>query len=193
MSFLDEVDSAVKLLTSRSAPVLLMQCTNRYPCPPERLGLNVIPEYQQRFGLPVGFSDHSGEIAPGIAAATLGAKALEVHVTWSKECFGPDVKASLTFEQLREQVKGIRLVEAALAARLDKDAEARELAQMRGHFTKGLVAAADIPQDTVIERHHIDGRKPCVGIPVAEYEKVLGKRATRALRKNEHIKWSDLR
>jgi N-acetylneuraminate synthase len=193
MSFLEEVDVAVKLLQSRGAPVLLMQCTNRYPCPPERLGLNLIPEYQRRFGIPIGFSDHSGEIAPGLAAVTLGAKALEVHVTWHKQSFGPDVKASLTFDQLREQVNGIRLLEKAFSAPLDKDAEARELATMRGHFTKGLVAAVDIPAGTVIERHHIDGRKPCVGIPVAEYEKVLGKRAARHLAKSDHINWSDLR
>lgn len=192
MSYLNEVDASVKLLQNLGAPVLLMQCTNRYPCPPEHFGLNMIPAYRQRFGVPIGFSDHSGEIAPGLAAVTLGAKALEVHVTWHKGCFGPDTKASLTFEQLAELVKGIRILERAFAVSLDKDAETRELAQMRTFFNKGLVAAEPIPAGTVIERRHLDAKKPCIGIPVGSYREVIGKRARALLDKDAHITWGDL-
>jgi|GEM_PF-6926903 len=71
--------------------------------------------------VPVGYSDHAGEVAPGHAAVVLGAKAVEVHVTWSKQCFGPDVKASLTFEQLAELARGIRLLERSLENNIDKD------------------------------------------------------------------------
>ncbi len=192
MSYLEEVDTAVNLLHSLGAPVLLMQCTNRYPCPPEHYGLATITEYRERFGLPIGFSDHSGEIAAGLAAVTLGAKALEVHVTWHKQCFGPDVKASLTFEQLGELVKGVRLLERAFGAHHDKDAEARELATMRNHFNKGLVAATPIAAGTIIERRHLDAKKPCLGIPVASYREVIGKRARADLAQDAHIKWDDL-
>jgi N,N'-diacetyllegionaminate synthase len=193
MSFLQEVDASLRLLQSRGAPVLVMQCTNRYPCPPEHLGLNVIPEYQKRYDLPIGFSDHSGEIAPGLAAVTLGAKALEVHVTWHSKCFGPDVKASLTFERFAELVKGVRILERALDSTVSKDAEAEELAEMRKLFTKGLVAKDDIQAGTPIERRHFEAKKPCLGIPAAEYGKVLGKIAARDIKRDQHITWSDLR
>lgn len=193
MSYLAEVDRSVAFLRDSGSPVLLMQCTNRYPCPPEKLGLNLILEYQHRYGVPVGFSDHSGEIAPGLAAVTLGAKAIEVHVTWHKGCFGPDVKASLTFEQFRELERGVRLLERALASRVDKDAMAEEMADMRGMFTKGLVAKRPIEAGTRIEKALIDGRKPCVGIPVAEFDNVIGRVAGRDIAADEPIHWTDLR
>jgi len=192
MSYFSEVDRSVAFLRDSGSPVLLMQCTNRYPCPPEKLGLNLIPEYQRRYGLPVGFSDHSGEIAPGLAALTLGVRAIEVHVTWHKGCFGPDVKASLTFEQFHELVRGVRLLERALSSSVDKDAMAEEMADMRGMFTKGLVAKRTIEAGVQIEKAHIDAKKPCVGIPVAEFDKVIGRVAGRLIAADEPIHWSDL-
>jgi N,N'-diacetyllegionaminate synthase len=192
MSYLHEIGAAVELLHSKGAPVLVMQCASRYPCPPDRLGLNVIGELQRRFGIPVGFSDHSGEVAAGLAAITLGAKAVEVHVTWHRKSFGPDVQASLTLEHLHDLVRGARIIESALSNSVDKDHEARQLDNLRSLFNKGLVAAADIARGTIIERSHIDARKPCVGIPVAEFERALGRAAARDIRANEHIVWDDL-
>ena len=192
MSYTSEVDTAVRFFQNRGVPIALLQCTNRYPCPPEHLGLNVISEYRLKYGIPVGFSDHSGEIAPGLAAVTLGAKILEVHVTWHKDSFGADVKASLTIESLRDLIRGVRLLEQALAAPVDKDAEAGRLESMRTLFTKGLVAKTDLPQGTIIQREDIDAKKPCTGVPAASYESVIGKRTLRALRKDEPIRLTDV-
>lgn len=192
MSYLSELDASIRLLQERDVPVLLMQCTSRYPCPPQQLGLNVISLYRQRYGIATGFSDHSGEIAPALAAVALGTNAVEVHLTWHRKSFGPDVKASLTVEQMGELVRGIRIVETALRNPVDKDHDAKDLQVMRTMFNKGLVAARKIPEGTMIEHQHIDGRKPCIGIPVAEYKNVLGKRTTRDLDENDHITWNDL-
>lgn len=192
MSYLEEIDQAVDLLKSEGSPLMLMQCTNRYPCPPELLGLNMIDEYRCRYAVPIGFSDHSGEIAPGIAAVTLGAKAIEVHVTWSKQCFGPDVKASLTFKQLGEMSKGIRLLEQAFGSGVEKDLVANGMKDTRMLFTKGLVVRETLEVGVRIERRHLDARKPCAGIPVAEYKSVLGKVTKRRILSGEHIAWDDL-
>lgn len=192
MSYMNEIDECVSLLQGKSCPVMVMQCTSCYPCPPDKYGLDMITEMKSRYSLPIGFSDHSGEIAPGLAAVTLGAKAIEVHVTWSKQCFGPDVKASLTFTQLAELVKGIRLIEGSLDKKTDKDQIAQEFDHMRQLFTKGLVANQDIKQGQTLSRELIDARKPCEGIPVKEYPKALGKTARRNIAANEAITWEDL-
>ena len=192
MSCIEEIDKSIDLLRSNGVPVMVMQCTSSYPCPPEQYGLNIIGEYRHRFGIPVGFSDHSGEIAPGVAAVTLGAKAVEVHVTWSKQCFGPDVKASLTFEQLAELTRGIRLVERSLACSIDKDALAQEMQEMRQLFTKGLVANVSIAVGEILQRHHLDAKKPCIGISVSDYRSVLGRRLKRSLSIGEPITLADL-
>lgn len=192
MSYVEELDMSVGLLRSKGSPVMVMQCTSSYPCPPERYGLHMIDEYRKRFEVPVGYSDHSGEIAPGLAAVTLGAKAVEVHVTWSKQCFGPDVRASLALDQLAELVRGVRLIEQSLESKIDKNAMADNMREMRILFTKGLVASGSIAAGTLLERHHLDAKKPCTGISASDYQRVIGRVVKRSLSIGEPIVWEDL-
>ena len=72
MSPLAETDAAVARITARGAKVGVLQCTTAYPCPPERVGLNLIPMYRERYGCWVGLSDHSGTIYPGLAGVATG-------------------------------------------------------------------------------------------------------------------------
>jgi N,N'-diacetyllegionaminate synthase len=119
--------------------VALLQCTSEYPCPPERIGLNMLAEmrgwnhYVESYPLPVGLSDHSGTIWPGLAAVALGCDILEVHVCFSKAEFGFDVESSITIDDLARLVEGVRFIERAKTP-VDKDAMARELEPMRKLF-----------------------------------------------------------
>lgn len=126
MTTLDEVNDAARRLLALGCEVSLMQCTTRYPCPPELVGLPLVSHWG-------GLSDHSGTIYPGIAAAALGCKVLEVHVCWSKAQGGFDTASSLTFEDLSRLVQGVRFVERAMA-NVDKDALAGELEETRRIF-----------------------------------------------------------
>jgi N,N'-diacetyllegionaminate synthase len=96
MSPLDEIDAAVARVKERGRRVGVFQCTTAYPCPPEKIGLNLVPFYRERYGCWAGLSDHSGTIYPGLAGAATGLDMLEVHVALSREMFGPDVIASVT-------------------------------------------------------------------------------------------------
>ena len=116
-----------------------------YPCPAENLGLNVIADIRRRYHCPTGLSDHSGTIFAGLAAATLGADMIEVHVTFSRECFGPDVISSITTTELAQLVSGVRFIERALAHPVDKERVASDLSEMRRIFGKSLVTAQDLP------------------------------------------------
>lgn len=193
MSYMREVDATVALLREHNAPFILYQCTNRYPCPPEHLGLNLISEYRERYGCPVGLSDHSGRVCAGVAAHAMGACSLEVHVTFHRAMFGPDVPASLTVEELAQLVGDIRFLETARAHPVEKDAETKSLETVRNLFTKSLVPAKDIPAGTAIEADHLVSKKPGTGIPANERDKVIGKRAGRLLKKDELIHWCDLK
>lgn len=134
MSPLSEIDRVVNWCKSRSYPVAVMQCSSSYPTPPERLGLNLLAEYRERYACPVGLSDHSGMIFAGLAATTLGADLLEVHVTLSREMFGPDVIASLTTCELAQLVEGVRFIEQARACPIDKDAIEPNVKKLRNNF-----------------------------------------------------------
>lgn len=181
MSPLAEVDAAVEAARRYCERVGVFQCTTAYPCPPERLGLNVMLDLAQRYQCSVGLSDHSGDIYAGLAAATLGANMVEVHVCFSKEMYGPDTAASLTLQQLSSLVAGARYIREALAAPLAKDADAARSEALRRIFTKSIVARADLPAGTVLTRELLAFKKPGKGIPAAQYARLVGRRLSRAV------------
>ena len=192
MSSWAEVDGAVSRVRARRVPFAVLQCTSSYPCPPEKVGLNVLAEYRERYGVPVGLSDHSGKIFPSLAAAALGAEIFEVHVAFSRQAFGPDVPVSLTFPELAQLVEGVRFIETMRTHPVDKDAASNETAGLRGLFTKSVVAGRDLAAGTILAREHVVLKKPGSGIPEAKLPDILGARLTRDVRADELLAPADL-
>ncbi len=191
MSSLSEIDRVVGWLKSHACQFAVMQCSSTYPTPVEKLGLNLLTEYRERYGCPVGLSDHSGVIFAGLAAAALGADLLEVHVTLSREMFGPDVIASVTTSELKQLVDGVRFIERARACPIDKDAIAQEFEGLRQIFTKSLFAAQDLPAGTRLERKHLVAKKPGTGIPAAQIGQIVGCLLVTAVGRDQMIKPGD--
>jgi len=192
MSPPEEIEESVARVRKRGVAVGVMQCASMYPTPPELVGINLIPEFRERFGCAVGLSDHSATIYPGLAAATLGIEVLEVHIAFSREMFGPDVVASITTAELRQLVEGIRFIEAMRAAPVDKADLPESITSLRSIFMKSLVAAVDIPCGTVLEDRHLTSKKPGSGIAVAELERVVGLRLKRSIERDELLTENDL-
>jgi N-acetylneuraminate synthase len=178
MSTWDELDVAVARVSAR-APVAVLQCTTAYPCPPERIGLNVLAELRVRYGCPVGLSDHSSKVWAGIAAAALGANLLEVHVAFTRECFGPDVAASVTIDELASLVEGTAFVHGCLAHPVQKDAAAAEMGELKRIFGKSVVAARALPEGHLLAAADLALKKPGSGIPAARLAEVVGRRLRR--------------
>jgi len=193
MSSLEEIDRIVAWIKQRGLPLAIFQCTSKYPSPPEALGLNMLSVFRQRYGAPVGLSDHSGAIYAGLAAVTLGASLLEVHVTLSREMFGPDVPVSVTTSELRQLADGIRFIECALAHPLDKDTAAQEMQSMRQTFNRALVARRDLQAGHRLSRADLTARKPAsAGIPAQRLEEILNRPLERDLAAGEFITEADL-
>jgi N,N'-diacetyllegionaminate synthase len=192
MSPLSETDAAVARITARGVPVGVLQCTTAYPCPPERIGLNLVPFYRARYGCWAGLSDHSATIFPGLAGAALGMDILELHVTLSREMFGPDVVASITTAELRQLVDGIRFIETMRAHPLDKDASAAETAPLRRLFTRSLVATQALPAGSVLTPAHLAIKKPGTGLPPDRFDEVIGRRLARAVTPDQVLVADDI-
>jgi N-acetylneuraminate synthase len=192
MSASEEIEAAVRLVRAARAPLAVLQCTSAYPSPLAEIGLNLIAWFRKAYGCPAGLSDHSGKIWPGLAAATLGCQIIEVHITFSREMFGPDVTASITTAELRLLVEGIRCIEEMLAHPVDKDALAQNFGQLRRAFTKSIVAAEDLPEGTVLQPQHLALKKPGMGLPPARLAGVIGKRLKRPLRADEFLLEGDI-
>jgi N-acetylneuraminate synthase len=191
MSYLEEMDATVARLKSANSPVAVFQCTTAYPCPPDKIGLNQVSEMMQRYGCPVGLSDHSGTPYPSLAAVTLGARLIEVHITFSREMFGPDVSASLTTQEFAQMVEGIRFIERMTANPMVKDASAEQMEPLRRMFGQSLVAATDLQAGTVLSRDNLSCRKPGHGISAANVESVVGRKLKGAVKAAQFLRHED--
>jgi N,N'-diacetyllegionaminate synthase len=192
MSDWEELDETVKRIKQSNNPLAVLQCTSEYPCPPERVGLNMLEVLRNRYNCATGLSDHSGNIFAGLAAATLDAEVLEIHVTFSREMFGPDVPSSVTTGELRQLVEGVRAIEKMLANPVRKEAVAAELAPLRQIFTKSIYAGSFLPAGTVLNDKHIRLKKPGKGIPAAQLPNLIGKKLRRDLQTDELLLLEDI-
>lgn len=191
MSPIEEIDAAVERVRSH-APVAVMQCTSMYPTPPEFVGLNLIPEFRERYGCSVGLSDHSATIYPGLAAVTLGIELIEVHITLSREMFGPDVIASITTDELRQLVEGVRFIEKMRACPGDKAALPESVTSLREIFMKSIVATRGLEKGSVLTLDDLTSKKPGTGIPAKDLYTLIGRKLVRSIECDEQLHPDDL-
>ncbi|RJP80693.1 MAG: N-acetylneuraminate synthase [Desulfobacteraceae bacterium] len=192
MSLIHEVDEAVKEIQAAGLPLVILQCTSMYPTPAEKIGLNMIPFFRERYNCLAGLSDHSSKIFPGIVAASMNIDVLEVHVTLSREMFGPDVLASLTTHELGMLVEGIRFVETMMDHPVDKDGMADSLKVMRQLFTKSIVTRKSIKAGSIIKEKDLAIKKPGGGLPAERLSEVIGMRLLKTVSADHILQEGDL-
>lgn len=191
MSPWPEIDRAVAAARAADSPFAVLQCTSRYPTPFEEVGLNVLGELRERYGCPVGLSDHSGSPYAGLAAATLGAAVVEVHVAFSRQVFSPDLEVSLTVDELGWLCRGVAAI-GRMRRLVDKDQVARDLQPMRELFTKSLVAARPLAAGDILAAGDLTLKKPGGGLPADQLFVVCGRRLRRPLAVDDALAWDDL-
>jgi N-acetylneuraminate synthase len=173
MSSWAELDAAVD---AAGPNAVVLQCTSAYPTAPEQVGLNVLAELRQRYGGPVGFSDHTHGSAAALAAVTLGAEVVEKHFSLSRADYGPDAAISLEPDELRVFVREIRELETMLASPIDKS-DVAPFAEMKRVFEKSVVATEPISAGTTLNAGMLAAKKPGTGIPAARLPELVGRRA----------------
>ncbi len=133
MSTLEQIDRAVE--TVGTERLVLMHATSTYPLPPHEANLRALPALEVRYGVPVGYSGHETGLEISYAAVTLGAVAVERHITLSRDMWGSDQGASLEPEELTALVAGIRTVEVALGDGVKRvmPGEHQPMARLRRH------------------------------------------------------------
>ena len=118
---------------------------------------------------------------------------VEVHVTLSREMFGPDVPASLTIGELRQLVEGVRFIEQALTHPVDKDDVGQQMEPMRLLFGKSLVAKRDLKAGTRLAAEDLTALKPGDGIPSNKLTKILGKTLKRDVHQGKFLAEDDFK
>jgi N,N'-diacetyllegionaminate synthase len=187
MAEMDEIAAAIKVLEENGTPhITILHCTTEYPAPFESVNLNVMKTLGERFGYPIGYSDHTQGIEVDIAAVALGASVIEKHFTLDRNLPGPDHKASLEPHELENMIKSIRKIELALGG--DKKHMSRAELMNRDVARKSIVALTKISKGETLTEENITTKRPGTGINPMEWNKVLGTKAIKDFEEDELIK-----
>lgn len=205
MSTIDDIDASLDFLRRKGASVALMHAISRYPYPPEDSNLLTISFLRKRFPeMPVGFSQNSPWIEPAVVAVALGARMVEQHFTFDRALWGPDHKVSMTPDEFKKMVAGIRAVERDTAERqrvladptmqkyLGKEGKFLQEGEQpfRAIFRKSLMAGRDIAAGAILTPADVYAMRPqqfAGGLPSECYEEVVGKMANHPLKKFDPI------
>ncbi|MDP2541103.1 pseudaminic acid synthase [Tenacibaculum discolor] len=165
--------------------IILLKCTSSYPAPLELANLNTIPDIKSRFGVEVGFSDHTyGALAPTIAT-TLGAKVIEKHFILDKEIGGPDADFSLDVTEFTEMVNKVRETEKLLGT-ISYDIP--EKVKKNRKFARSLFIVEDLKKGDVINENNMRSIRPGYGLHPKYYYEILGKKINKDLKKGEPLR-----
>lgn len=177
MGTVQEIEEAVQAIRGEgNEQIVLLKCNSAYPAPLEEMNLRTIPDMMQRFGVPVGLSDHTLGISAAVAAVALGACMIEKHFTLRRADGGPDAAFSLEPHEFKEMVTAVREAEKALGGVSYSVGEHEEASRV---FRRSLFVVEDMKAGDLFTDHNIRSIRPGHGLPPKYLDQVLGRRATR--------------
>lgn len=188
MCELSDIEAAIQILLSHGLQknqITVLHCNTEYPTPMRDVNLKAMLEIAEKFGVAIGYSDHTEGIEVPIAAVALGATVIEKHFTLDKNMEGPDHKASLEPQDLRAMVKAIRNIEQALGSghKVISASERKNIEIAR----KSIVAACPIRKGDLLTDENLTVMRPGNGISPMRWEEVVGTYATRNYQEEEPI------
>ncbi len=168
--------------------IILLKCVSAYPTPYEDVNLNMIPTLAQEYGCIMGLSDHTMGSAVAVSAVALGVRMIEKHLTLRRADGGPDGAFSMEPQEFAELVKNVRIVEKALGKR---EYELTPVQETEREGARSLFVVADVKKGEVLTPDNIRSIRPGNGLPPVEYDKVIGKTATKDLYRGEPLRYDD--
>ncbi len=193
MSDYSELDTTISYLKAKGNAISLLQCTTQYPTPLEKVGINNIDVYRDRYNISVGLSDHSGTIYPSLLAVSMGACMIEVHTVFHKKMFGPDVSSSLTIDELYQLRSGVDAITTLIKNPINKTSS-HNFNELKSMFGRSLAVNKSLPAGHILREEDLECKKPKgYGIDVELFETVLGRSLVNNLEENSFLTERDLR
>lgn len=186
MSTLNEIKNAKRVLMEFGCKdLIVLHCNTEYPTPYQDVNLKAMNTIREELGVRVGYSDHTQGITVPIAAVALGAEVIEKHFTLNRNMIGPDHRASLEPDELKEMIRAIRNVEASLGDGVKKPSvsEKKNIEIAR----KSIVAKCNIAKGTLLNGENLTTKRPGIGISPMEWDYVIGQKAKRDFDMDEMI------
>jgi pseudaminic acid synthase len=187
MATLEEIDEALAAARAAGATqIALLRCTSSYPAPPEEMNLRSIPDMAQRYGLPVGLSDHTPGIAVSVAAVALGASIIEKHLTWSRAEGGPDSAFSLEPQEFQSLVHAIRSAERSLG-QVQYGPTPHEISTRS--FRRSLFVVCDMQEGETFTVENVRSIRPAEGLHPRHLAEIIGRQAASNIERGTPMNW----
>ncbi len=191
MSVMIEIEEALQAIyEENNRDVTVLHCTTSYPAPFKEVNLNAMITIKNAFNVNVGYSDHTQGIEVSIAAVAMGAKVIEKHFTLDKNLPGPDHKASLEPQELKDMVRCIRNVEDSFGSGVKQITISES--SVKGVARKSLIAKSYISKGDIMQPENVDIKRPADGIEPKFFNQVIGRIAKKDIDVDSPIKWEDL-
>lgn len=192
MCELSDIDAAMNVLLEygvKKEQITILHCNTEYPTPFEDVNLKAMLEIGEKFGVQIGYSDHTKGIEVPIAAVSLGATVIEKHFTLDKNMEGPDHKASLEPDELKAMVSAIRNIEQALGTehKTISESERKNIEIAR----KSIVAARPIQVGELLTEENLTVKRPGTGISPMRWNEVVGTYAIQSFNEEDPILLSE--
>lgn len=218
-SYIEEVGTVLDWIRPANKNLALMHCTSQYPASLAQANLNAIVTMHEKFGIPVGYSDHTLGHTAAVVSTGLGSAMLEKHYTLDKNMPGPDHQASVDIPELKGLIKAVRAASDLYATKekhltvddiahlVDDPKGARaslgdgikkptaEEAETRPKIRKSVVCGAlMLPVGALLDYNMLEIKRPWVegAVEPFELEKALGRKLKVSKSFDEPIFWSDL-
>jgi N,N'-diacetyllegionaminate synthase len=193
MSTIEEIGEAINILNENKISkedITILHCNTEYPTPMKDVNLLAMNSIKKQFSIKVGYSDHTMGIEVPIAAVALGARVIEKHFTLDKQMEGPDHKASLDPDELKEMVKAIRNIELALSGdgiKKPSESESKNITVAR----KSIYLNKDLSRGHLITEEDLIALRPGDGISPMEWNNVINRKLITDKNKFEKLLLSD--
>ena len=164
--------------------IILLKCTSSYPAPLEEANLIMIQDFQQKFGVLSGLSDHTLGITAPVVATCLGAKVIEKHFILDRSIGGPDASFSLDEQEFMQMVQAVRAAEKSLG---EVNYQLTKKQQKGRDFSRSLYVVKDLKQGEQFSSENIRSIRPGFGLHPKFYDQMLGQKATRDYFKGDRL------
>jgi N,N'-diacetyllegionaminate synthase len=183
MANLAEIAAALKIL--KNCCVTILHANTEYPTPFEDVNLRAMKTIADKFKTKIGYSDHSLGIEVPVAAVALGASIIEKHFTLDQNMEGPDHKASLNPQQLKEMVVSIRNIEKSLGngKKIPSKSETKNIAIAR----KSIIAKRAIKKGEIFSEKNLTVKRPGNGISPMKWDEIIGTKAKKNYEEDDLI------
>lgn len=193
MCTMEEIKEAVTVLVTSGTErtqITILHCNTEYPTPMQDVNLKAMLTIQRDMNLPVGYSDHTLGIEIPVAAVALGATIIEKHFTLDRTLPGPDHLASLEPKELGQMVRAIRNIELAMGegVKTPSDSEQKNIIIAR----KSIHIKNDLPAETILQKVHLEMKRPGDGISPMKMGTVIGRKIKYALHADHKLDENDL-